>query len=29
LSEYATIEETIAPVVLQEIGDWIQSIDPR
>jgi fermentation-respiration switch protein FrsA (DUF1100 family) len=23
ISEYATIEETIAPVVLQTIGDWI------
>jgi dipeptidyl aminopeptidase/acylaminoacyl peptidase len=23
VSEYGTIEETIAPVVLQTIGDWI------
>lgn len=29
LSEYATIEETVAPVVLQDIGDWIQSVAPR
>jgi pimeloyl-ACP methyl ester carboxylesterase len=27
LSEYAIIEETVAPVVLQEIGDWILSLD--
>jgi pimeloyl-ACP methyl ester carboxylesterase len=25
LTEYATLEETIAPIVLQEMGDWILS----